>query len=91
LDNDKAFTLYAAILIGSILSVLTASVLAGVAALPTPLVFAEHLAMSLIFRAAYKSLAGPGWYRLPTELSEVLPAVEVPAPAAEHGVAAKAA
>jgi hypothetical protein len=32
-----------------------------VAVLPTPLVFVEHLCMSLLFRAAYKSIGGFDW------------------------------
>ena len=90
--DDRAFSIYVALLVGAVLSVITASVMAGVAAVPTPFVLAEHLALSLGFRAMYHSLAGPGWYRLPTELGEVMPdLVPAPEPAAEHEVAAKAA
>jgi hypothetical protein len=61
MHNDKLFTAYALVLIAGVASVLTASVVAGVAALPTPLGFVEHLAMSLLFRAAYKSIGGFDW------------------------------
>jgi hypothetical protein len=61
MDNDKLFTAYALVLIAGVASVVTASVAAGVAVLPTPLVFVEHLCMSLLFRAAYKSIGGFDW------------------------------
>lgn len=61
MDDDKLFTIYALVLIAGVASVITASVMAGVAMLPTPFGFAEHLAMSLLFRAAYKSIGGFDW------------------------------
>jgi len=91
MDNDKVFTVYALTLIAGVLSVISASVMAGVATLPTPLNFVEHLALSFGFRAAYKSLAGPGWWQAPTQLSEVLPAMEPVEALPEHAVTAKAA
>jgi hypothetical protein len=60
-NNDKVFAAYAVILVGGVASVLTASVMAGVTALPTFAVFLEHVAMSLLFRAAYKSIGGFDW------------------------------
>ena len=60
-DNDKLFSLYALTLVAGVASVITASVMAGVAALPTLGVFLEHLALSLAFRGAYKSFGGFEW------------------------------
>jgi len=59
--NDKLFAAYALILVGGVASVITASVMAGVATLPTFAVFAEHILLSLLFRAAYKSIGGFDW------------------------------
>jgi hypothetical protein len=42
------------------------------AALPSPLMFVEHLAMSLTFRAAYKSFAGPVWWPYPSARAEAV-------------------
>jgi hypothetical protein len=61
LDNDKVFVAYALILIAGVASVITASVVAGTAALPSPMSFLEHLALSLAFRAAYKGIGGFSW------------------------------
>ena len=58
MDNSNAFTVYALILIAGVASVITASVAAGVTTLPSMLVFAEHVGLSLLFRAAYKSFGG---------------------------------
>ena len=58
MDNDKAFTLYALVLTAGVASVITASVMTGITTLPTPTMFLEHLALSLGFRAAYKSIGG---------------------------------
>ena len=59
--NDRAFTVYALTLIGIITCVISASVLSGIAMLPTAGVFFEHLALSAGFRAAYHSLDGIDW------------------------------
>jgi hypothetical protein len=61
LQNDKSFAAYALILIAGVTSVLTASVLAGFARLPSPQVFLEHVALGLLMRASYKSIAGWNW------------------------------
>jgi hypothetical protein len=58
-DNNKAFGIYVAVLVGALLSVISSSVIAGVTTLPTFLVFIEHVGMSLLFRAAYHSFDGP--------------------------------
>ena len=58
-ESNKAFGIYVAALVGGILSVLSASIMAGVTTLPSFLVLVEHVAMSVGFRAAYKSLDGP--------------------------------
>ena len=61
MDNDRIFTIYALTLIAGVASVITASVLAGYATLPSVGVFLEHVAMSLAFRGAYKSFGGFEW------------------------------
>lgn len=61
MDNDKVFTGFALGLIALVASAITASVMAGFATLPSLVVFLEHLAMSLLFRAAYKSFGGFDW------------------------------
>ena len=61
MDNDRVFAAYSLILIAGVASVITASVLAGVATLPTVGVFLEHILLSLLFRAAYKSIGGFDW------------------------------
>ncbi len=61
MDNDKLFTAYTLVIIAALASVITASVLAGTASLPTPLVFLEHIGLSLLFRTAYKSFDGTYW------------------------------
>lgn len=61
MDNDRVFAFYALALVAGVASVITASVLAGVATLPSAGVFLEHLALSFGFRAAYKSLDGFDW------------------------------
>lgn len=55
MESNRAFGIYAAVLVGGILSVISASVMAGVTAVPGALTFVEHVSMSLLFRAAYKS------------------------------------
>ena len=81
--SDKAFGIYAVAMIGMVASVITASVMAGFATFPSLLVFLEHIALSLLFRAAYKSLDGP--YGLFSKRVEEGASVEtlVPAEAAE--------
>jgi len=61
LDSDNAFAVYALILISGVASVITASVIAGVAIPPSPGVFLEHVLLGLTVRAAYKSMAGWNW------------------------------
>lgn len=61
MHNDKIFAAYAVTLIAGVTSVISASVMAGLASLPSLGVFVEHLALSLAFRGAYKSFAGFDW------------------------------
>ena len=61
MDNDRAFAAYAITLFAVIASALTASVLAGFATAPSPLVFLEHVALGLAIRASYKSIGGFDW------------------------------
>ena len=61
MTNDKNFALYAVILVSGVASLITASVMAGFAALPSPLVFLEHLALGLTMRASYKTIGGFDW------------------------------
>lgn len=58
MENDKAFAVYALLLIAGIGSLITALLVAGIASLPSPIGFAEHVALSLAMRASYKSFAG---------------------------------
>lgn len=58
MTNDKYFGIYAITLLAAVASVLTASVMAGVTTVPSPLLFLEHLALGLGFRAAYKGIPG---------------------------------
>lgn len=78
MDNDKAFAVYAIAIFAGLASIITASILNGYAALPTPLMFVEHLAMSLLFRASYKSFGGPAWWPYPAVAEAVDEAVAVP-------------
>lgn len=61
MDNDRIFAAYTLTLVAVVASVITASIMAGFATLPTAGVFIEHVAMSLGFRAAYKSFGGFDW------------------------------
>ena len=61
MDNDKIFAAYAVLLISGVASVITASVLSGIATVPTVGVFIEHVALSLTFRGMYKSFGGFDW------------------------------
>ena len=60
MNNDKLFVAYAMALIALTTSLLTASVMAGVTTAPSPLMFLEHYALGLLFRASYKWIAGTG-------------------------------
>ena len=84
MQNDKVFAVAAIVLFAGLASVLTTSVLAGFAALPSPLVFLEHVAMGLLMRASYKSIGGWNWadWTLTSE-----PAKEFEAPALPTGTA----
>ncbi len=86
MDNNKAFTTYAILIAAGVLSVLSASVMAGDLVLPTPLVFLEHVSLSLLFRAAYHSLDGPYGLFGPTHAEVELAEME-----RESAVAASAA
>ncbi len=61
MTNDKAFHIYAALLVSGVITLLTVIVTSGVAAVPAPLFLAEHLGLGLLFRASYKSLESPQW------------------------------
>jgi len=58
MDRDKAFAIYAITLICAVASVITASVMAGFATLPSPMMFVEHVALGLGIRFAYKWVGG---------------------------------
>jgi hypothetical protein len=78
-DNDKAFALWAVTLILVAVSAISTAVMMGIATFPTSLFVLEHLGLGLCFRAAYKSLAGPGWLFGDAEDRAVADAVEHPA------------
>ena len=79
MDNDKAFAIYAITIFAGLASVLTASLLAGYASIPSPPMFVEHPAMSLLFRAAYKSFGGPVWWPYPSAFEDGHEAAAAPA------------
>lgn len=59
MDNDKTFAAYALILVLGVVSMLTAAVMVlGDGTWPSPLAFAEHVALGLMMRAGYKSIGG---------------------------------
>jgi hypothetical protein len=57
--------------------------MAGIATLPTPLVFLEHVGMSLAFRAAYKSLGRFSWDDWSLTGARTAAALPTPEPAPE--------
>ncbi len=61
MNNDKAFAVYALLLIGGLVSLLTALTLSGVMTLPPLAQVLEHLAQGLSIRAAYKWIGGWDW------------------------------
>lgn len=61
MDNDKAFAAYVLVLVAGVTSMITTSLMAGFATLPSPVTFVEHLSLSLLFRFAYKSFGGFDW------------------------------
>jgi hypothetical protein len=89
-DNDKVFAAWALALIASVASVLTATVVAGVATLPSPMMFGEHLLMAFGVRAAYKSFGGVTWPLWLAELLAEHEAAEAPAEVEVEGAAADA-
>jgi hypothetical protein len=58
LDNDKAFAAFALILLVGVVSVISTVVLTGPGTWPTPLHLAEHVALGLSMRFAYKWIGG---------------------------------
>ena len=58
-ENDKLFSLYAFTILAGVASVATASIMAGIATMPSFAVFAEHIILSLCVRGAYHSFGGP--------------------------------
>jgi len=58
LDNDKAFAAFALILLAGVVSVISTVVLTGPGNWPTPLHLAEHVALGVSMRFAYKWIGG---------------------------------
>jgi hypothetical protein len=58
LDNDRVFAACALVLIASVATLLSTQVLLGPGTFPSPLAFAEHVALGLSMRAAYKWIGG---------------------------------
>jgi hypothetical protein len=58
LDNDKAFAAFALILLAGVVSVIMTVVTTGPGTWPTPLHLAEHVALGLSMRFAYKWIGG---------------------------------
>ena len=61
LDPKHRFTGYALTLLTAVGSLLTATVLAGISSLPSPLTFLEHVALGLSIRFSYKWVGGFDW------------------------------
>jgi hypothetical protein len=80
-DNDKIFATYTLTLIAAVASVITASVAAGFATVPTAGVFLEHVALSLTFRGMYKSFGGFEWAYAVAEFAGMITEEATPAPA----------
>ena len=78
MDNDRAFAIYISVIVGGLACVLATAVAVGITEIPAPLVFVEHVALGLLFRAAYKSLGGPAWWPYPEHAEEAAVAVGVP-------------
>jgi hypothetical protein len=57
-DNDKAFAAFALILLVGVVSVVSTVVLTGPGTWPTPAHLAEHVALGLSMRFAYKWIGG---------------------------------
>jgi hypothetical protein len=85
------FTAYALVLFAAVASLITTMVMAGVAVLPTPLVFLEHLAMSLAFRAAYKGIGGFSWGEWTLTSGGIAEVIPVTEPTTEPSITRKAA
>lgn len=56
MHNDRAFAIFATTLLVGVASIAAASIAVGYAAIPLLVGFVAHWAMSLGFRASYKSL-----------------------------------
>jgi hypothetical protein len=77
MGNDTVFSIYAALLVSAVFTLLTAIVVSGTAAVPAPLFVLEHFGLGLLFRASYKSLEGPGWpFRM--DEAEVVAGADIP-------------
>jgi hypothetical protein len=59
-ENDKAFAAYAFTLVAGIGTLVTV-MLSGAGPLPSALALLEHVVLSLMIRASYKSLGGWDW------------------------------
>jgi len=62
MEINKAFAIYASLLIAGTITVLTVVLFSGGQSPPPPAFIAEHLALSLLFRSAYKSFDGTNWF-----------------------------
>jgi hypothetical protein len=60
-DNDKAFTIWALLLVGGAGLLVTALVTGGVTSLPSLGSFLDHAALALSVRFAYKWVGGFEW------------------------------
>lgn len=58
MDNDRVFAACALLLATSIVTLLTILLIANGRTFPAPLVFAEHVALGLSMRFAYKWIGG---------------------------------
>lgn len=86
MDNDKAFAVYVLLMVGGLLSLLTALTLSGSASVPPLPGLLGHFAMGLGIRAAYKWVGGWDWADWSITGDAVAESLEVSLPA--HGVMA---
>ncbi len=96
MENDKAFAWYAAFIAAGTITVVTAAVVTQGGSFPPMAFLVEHLALSLLFRSAYKSFDGSNWVRSALTFADLIgrdeeAAAPTAAPAAEEAQIAKAA
>jgi hypothetical protein len=72
MGNDKVFKVYAAGLVVLTAVMIVSGILTLGGSFPPPGFMLEHLAMSLLFRSAYKSFDGSNWIRASMEYANMI-------------------